>query len=119
MLPDTERAVRRALVLSGVNAASQRAVLEALPRLLDRADARARRNAALHDAHRLIGNLTRLHSELHAFYLRAWPQQRHLIAPPPDATPVRRAYFYVCQSSEDAGVDMPCRKTISRALFGH
>lgn len=119
MLSEAERAARAALAMAGVDAAVQRAILEELPRCLDRADGRARRNAALRDAHRLVGNLTRLHDELHAFYLRAWPQQRHLIAPPADATPLRRAYFHVCRAAEDAGLDMPCRKTISRAIFGH
>lgn len=116
---DIEHVARTALVLAGVDAAVQRLVLQELPRRLDRAEARARRNAAIRDAHRLVGDLTRLHDELQAFYSRTWPFQRHLIAPPTDATPLQRAYFYVCQGAEDDGKGMPCRKTISRAIYGH
>lgn len=116
---DHEHVARIALALAGVDVAAQRRVLDELPCRLDRSEARARRNAAIRDAHRLVGNLTQLHDELHAFYSRTWPLQRHLIAPPPDATPLRRAYFYVCQGTEDAGANMPCRKTISRAIYGH
>lgn len=119
MRNEAEHAARVALVLAGVDAAAQRRVLDELPRRLDRAEARERRNAAIRNAHNLVGNIGRLHKELHDFYARAWPHQRHLIAPPADATPLRRAYFFACQGSEDAGADMPCEKTIRRVIFGH
>ncbi len=107
MLSETERAARVALALAGVEASLQRVVLEELPRRLDRAEAMARRDAAIRAAHRIVGSPRRLAEQLHEFYAAVWPRQRHLIEPPADATPLRHAFFMACRCAEDAGADVP------------
>ncbi|MDP1646076.1 MAG: hypothetical protein Q8L71_11350 [Thiobacillus sp.] len=114
---DTQRVARVALTLAGVDAAAQRRALDALPLRLDRAAALARRDAAIRDAHRLVGNPRLLTAALHEFYARAWPQLRHLVTPPDDAAPLRRAYFFACQACDDAGADMPGLRQIRRIIL--
>lgn len=126
----TLHAARVALSLAGVNAAAQARVLDALPHRLDRDEALARRDAAIREAHRLVrapaGAPNRrgarstpaiLANALHDYHARAWPQQRHLAAPPADATPLRRAYFFACQAAEDAGVDLPGQRQVRRIIL--
>lgn len=114
---DLEHIARTALSLAGVDAAAQRRVLDELPRRLDRAAARARRDAAIRDAHRIVGSPRKLAEQLHDFYARAWPHQRHLIAPPDDATPLRRAFFFACQGAEDAGADIPAERQLRNIIL--
>lgn len=116
MHPEAERAARAALVLAGVDAAMQRQVLAELPKRLDRTEASIRRNAAIREAHRLIGSVCKLTKQLHDFYERAWPQLRHMIKPPDDATPLRRAFFLACQGAEDSGKSMPDERQIRRVI---
>lgn len=117
MLPEAERAARVALALAGVDAAVQRVVLEELPLRLGRDEALARRNEAIRVAHRLVGSPRKLAQGLRDFYGRIWPNQRHLIAPPADATPLRRAFFLACRGAEDAGADMPGERQIRRIIL--
>lgn len=117
MQPEAEHAARVALTLAGVDPATVRIVLAELPRRLGRADAMDRRDAAIRAAHRLVGSPRKLHAQLHEFFAHAWPAQRHLIAPPADATPLRRALFLACQGAEDAGADMPGLRQIRRIIL--
>jgi len=112
-----QHAARVALSLAGVDAAAQARVLDALHSRLDRDQARARRDGAIRDAHRLVGSPRVLAEALHEFYARVWPQQRHLAEPPADATPLRRAYFFACQASDDMGGEMPKKRRIHDLLF--
>lgn len=113
-----EHAARIALALAGVDAAAQRRVLDDLPHRLDRVEAEARRNRAICEAHRLIGatpgSVKILAKALSEFQARAWPQMRHLSEPPPDATPLRRAYFLACQAADDSGMGIPGERQIRR-----
>lgn len=117
MWNEAERVASLALTLAGVPASAQPEIIERLCRRLDRAEAMARRDTAIREAHRLVGSPRKLTQGLHDFYARAWPYQRHLIAPPADASPLRRAYFIACQGSEDAGADMPGERQIRRIIL--
>lgn len=115
---DIEHAGRVALALAGVAAGQQAAILKALLNRLDRVEAEARRNRAICEAHRLIGStpgsVKILAKALSEFQARAWPQMRHLSEPPPDATPLRRAYFLACQAADDSGMGIPGDRQIRR-----
>lgn len=113
---DLEHVARVALALAGVDGAAQRRVLDELPRRLDRDEAMARRDAAIREAHRIVGSPRKLAEQIHDFYARAWPHQRHLIAPPDDATPLRRAFFSACQGAEDAGADIPGERQLRNII---
>lgn len=118
---DIEHAGRVALALAGVAAGQQAAILKALLNRLDRAEALARRDRAIREAHNLIGiapgSVRILAKALIEFQARAWPQLRHLAEPPDDATPLRRAYFLACQAAEDAGADIPFERQIRRIVL--
>lgn len=115
--PDLHHAARVALSLAGIDAAAQVRVLAALPGRLDRAMARTRRNAAIRDAHRLVGSPRILAQALHEFHANAFPHLRHLAEPPADAAPLRRAYFAACQAAEDMGCDLPDLRQIRRIIL--
>lgn len=117
MIERYQHAARVALSLAGIDAAAQTRVLDALPHRLDRAEALARRDSAIREAHNLVGSPRILAHALHEFHARAWPQQRHLAEPPADASPLRRAYFFACQAAEDAGVDMPGERQVRRIIL--
>lgn len=118
---DIEHAGRVALTLAGLPAAEQRRIIKAMLFRLDRDEALARRNRAIREAHSLIGgapgSVDILADALGEFQARAWPQLRHLAEPPPDATPLRRAYFFACQCAEDAGADIPGERQIRRIVL--
>lgn len=117
MIERYQHAARVALSLLGIDAAAQARVLNAIPHRLDRAGAVARRDAAIRDAHNLVGSPRILTHDLHKFYACAWPQQRHLAAPPADAPPLRRAFFFACQAADDAGVGMPGERQVRRIIL--
>lgn len=129
MIERYQHAARVALSLAGIDAAAQARVLDALPIRLDRIMAMERRNGAIREAHRLVRPPTSepnrrgarstpaiLARDLNEFHARAWPHLRHLAAPPDDASPLRRAYFFACQAAEDAGEDMPGERQVRRII---
>jgi hypothetical protein len=98
---------RVTLGLAKVPARDHAAILDALERRMDRDAAEARRNAAVRDAHRLVGYVRIVSGALTTFYSRTWPRLRHLAEPPADAKPVERAYFFACQAADDCGKGIP------------
>lgn len=111
-----ERAARAALALARVPAAEQARIVAAVVRRLDPAEAMARRDEAIRDAHRLLGYPVLLVKALHQFHARIWPNLCHLPAPPEDATPLDRAFFLACRACADGGVEMPGERQIRRIL---
>jgi hypothetical protein len=105
-----------------LDAGVQRDILSELYQVVDAADAKRRRNEALHQVHMQMGSNTPVryvYAAVQEFAASVWPKWRWLATPPADATPLHRSMFDACRAASvlparDGAINLLSKRHLAR-----